>query len=226
MFSHAPTTTECTVPPHLFRVLLLERLQLPLPLTEATCNGCHERLDPLGRHRGACTRSGRVKKRASPTERMLARVCREAGARVKFNAYLRDMFALLQRGPVGNRHYPAECSRRFWGAPTSSRRGGRGSACPGSPREGGHIPGAVDLEAMPTGRGQLRPEGDGATRRQNFFGSLHWPRHARHLLCWLTLLHSPGSAGGRGCSERPAQLPSLNRWLHQMSPTRGVRQEE
>ena len=26
VFSHAPTTTECTVPPHLFRVLLLERL--------------------------------------------------------------------------------------------------------------------------------------------------------------------------------------------------------
>ena len=60
-------------------VLLLERLQLPLPVTEATCNGCHEPLDTLGRHRAACTRSGRVKKRAGPTERVLARVCREAG---------------------------------------------------------------------------------------------------------------------------------------------------
>ena len=28
---------------------------------------------------------------SSPTERVLARVCREAGARVKFNAFLRDM---------------------------------------------------------------------------------------------------------------------------------------
>ena len=91
VFSHAPTTAEYIVPPHLFRVLLLERLQLPLPLTEATCNGCHEPLDPLGRHRAACTRSGRIKKRSSPTERMLAIVCREAGARVKFNAYLRDI---------------------------------------------------------------------------------------------------------------------------------------
>ena len=91
VFSHAPIAAACTVPPHLFRVLLLERLQLPLPLTQTTCNGCHERLDSLGRHRGACTRSGRVKKRASPTERMFARVCREARARVKFNAYLRDM---------------------------------------------------------------------------------------------------------------------------------------
>ena len=26
-----------------------------------------------------------------PTERVLARVCREAGARVKFNAFLRDL---------------------------------------------------------------------------------------------------------------------------------------
>ena len=91
VFSHAPTTVEFTVPPHLFRVLLLERLQLPLPLTEATCNGCHEPKDPLGRHRAACTRTGRIKKRSSPTERVLARVCREAGARVKFNAFLRDM---------------------------------------------------------------------------------------------------------------------------------------
>ena len=88
VFSHAPTTVEFTVPPHLFRVLLLERLQLPVPLTEATCNGCHEPLDPLGRHRAACTRTGRIKKRSSPTERVLARVCREAGARVKFNAFL------------------------------------------------------------------------------------------------------------------------------------------
>ena len=50
-FAHAPTTAEYTIPPHLFRVLLLERLQLPLPVTEATCNGCHEPLDTLGRHR-------------------------------------------------------------------------------------------------------------------------------------------------------------------------------
>ena len=156
------TTTECTVPPRLFRVLLLERLQLALPLVEATCNGCHERLDPLVRHRSACTRSRRVKKRASPTEGMRARVCREAGARVKFNACLRD-----------------------------TNLGGRGSACPGSPREGGHIPGAVDLEAIPTGPWlQSRPEGDGATRRRNFFGSSRWPRHVRHQQCWLTLLRS------------------------------------
>ena len=126
-FSHAPTTTECTVPPHLFRVLL-QRLQLPLPLTEAACNGCHERLDPLGRHRGACTRSGRIEVLAQDLP------CFN-GAQLAIDITLRALSALR-------------------GATTSSRGGGRGSACPGSPREGGHIPGAVDLKAMPTGRGR------------------------------------------------------------------------
>ena len=89
--AYAPTSKEYTIPPQLFRVLLLERLQLPLPVTEATCEGCHSALDARGRHRAACTLSGRVKKRATPTERVLARVCREAGARVRFDAHLRDM---------------------------------------------------------------------------------------------------------------------------------------
>ena len=39
----------------------------------------------------ACPNTGRLKKRASPVERVLARICREAGARVKFNTSLRDM---------------------------------------------------------------------------------------------------------------------------------------
>ena len=66
VLSHAPTTPEYTVPPHLFRVLLLERLGLPLPVTEARCTGCHEPLDPTGRHFAACPRIGRLRKRATP----------------------------------------------------------------------------------------------------------------------------------------------------------------
>ena len=89
--SHAPTSPEYTIPAHLFRVLLLERLRLPLPLTEARCTACHEPLDAWGRHRAACPHTGRLKKRAGPVERVMARICREAGARVRFNAYLRDM---------------------------------------------------------------------------------------------------------------------------------------
>ena len=91
VLSHAPTAPEYTVPPHLFRVILLERLALPLPVNEARCDGCHEPLDTLGRHLAACPRTGRLRKLASPIERMLARICREAGVRVRFNAFLRDM---------------------------------------------------------------------------------------------------------------------------------------
>ena len=61
-FARTPTTKEYTIPLHLFRVLLLERLQLPLPVTQATCEGCYSVLDVHGRHRAACTLSGREKK--------------------------------------------------------------------------------------------------------------------------------------------------------------------
>ena len=52
---------------------------------------CGAALDTLGRHRAACPRSGLLKIRAKGPERTLARVCREAGASVRFNAKLRDM---------------------------------------------------------------------------------------------------------------------------------------
>ena len=85
--SHAP---EYTIPPHLFRTLILQRLQLPLRITESLCEGCHAPSDPLGRHRASCTRSGRIKKRATPTERTVARIFREAGGCVRQNVFLRD----------------------------------------------------------------------------------------------------------------------------------------
>ena len=37
--AHAPTAPEHTIPPHLFRTLILERLQLPLQITESVCEG-------------------------------------------------------------------------------------------------------------------------------------------------------------------------------------------
>ena len=86
----APTGPEFVVCPQLFRTLVLERLRLPLQVVEARCE-CGAPLDTLGRHRAACGRSGRLRTRACPTERSLARVCREAGATVRFNTMLRDM---------------------------------------------------------------------------------------------------------------------------------------
>jgi len=87
----APTAPEFEIRPLEFRTLLLERLRLPLPVSEATCEGCGRVLDERGFHRAACPHSGRVKRRATPVERALARVCREAGAVVRFNAFLKDM---------------------------------------------------------------------------------------------------------------------------------------
>ena len=91
VLAHAPTAPEYAIPSHLFRVIVLERLQLPLLFAQATCSGCQAPLDPHGRHRASCPRTGRVKERAGPVERVMARTCREAGARVRFNAFLRDM---------------------------------------------------------------------------------------------------------------------------------------
>ena len=85
-----PTSPEFEVKPHLFRTLVLERLRLPLMITEARCE-CGGALDCRGRHRGACPRSGRLRSRAVPTEKSLTRVCREAGGTVRCNAKLRDM---------------------------------------------------------------------------------------------------------------------------------------
>ena len=94
----APSAEEYTIDSAAFRVLLLERLRLPLPLTEAVCEGCGRSLDLLGRHRAACTRSGRIKRRGMPIERTLARVCREAGATVKPNVMLVDLNVGVRAG--------------------------------------------------------------------------------------------------------------------------------
>ena len=86
----SPASPEFTVKPHLFRTIILERLRLPLLITDARCE-CSAVLDARGQHRAACPRPGRLRSRAVPTERTLARVCREAGATVRCNAELRDM---------------------------------------------------------------------------------------------------------------------------------------
>ena len=79
-----PTSCEFQLQPETFRMLTLERLRLPIH------GVCGAPLDLLGRHRGACPRSGRLKSRAVPTERRLARACREVGAVVRSNVKPRD----------------------------------------------------------------------------------------------------------------------------------------
>ena len=82
---------EFTIPAHLFRTLLLGKMHLPLQVTERRCEGCHAELDSFGHHHASCIRSGRVKKRGTPPERVVARIFREAGAIVRQNVFSKDM---------------------------------------------------------------------------------------------------------------------------------------
>ena len=51
LFHGSPIQVEYTVQPVLFRTLLLERMRLPIQVTESRCE-CGSPLDKLGRHRG------------------------------------------------------------------------------------------------------------------------------------------------------------------------------
>ena len=88
-FSAVPSSS-ARFPAHLFRMLLLRRLWLPLPLTSRTCR-CGRLLDVHGHHRAACSRAGVLGGRGFSVESAAARVCREAGARVSTNVFVRDL---------------------------------------------------------------------------------------------------------------------------------------
>ena len=89
-FTVLPTTEDVTIPSSHFRVLLLRRLRLPLQLGSRACS-CRGALDEYGDHRAACATSGALASRAVPIERAIARVCQEAGARVRRNVALSAM---------------------------------------------------------------------------------------------------------------------------------------
>ena len=76
--------------PHHLRVVLQRRLRLPLPLDSRWCK-CGGLVDSLEDHRASCATVGRLIRRAGPLERVWARVCREAGARVLQHTFLRDL---------------------------------------------------------------------------------------------------------------------------------------
>ena len=58
--SAVPSCDVLRLAPHLFRVLLLRRLRLPLPLVSHTCR-CGRPLDAFGHHRAACCRAGEAR---------------------------------------------------------------------------------------------------------------------------------------------------------------------
>ena len=88
--SVAPASFLTRIDSALFRVLLLRRLRLPLPLS-FRLSRCGRPLDSSGHHRAACSRAGVLGRRGSAVESAAARVCREAGGRVTLNMMVRDM---------------------------------------------------------------------------------------------------------------------------------------
>ena len=85
-----------------FRILLLRRLWLPLPLSSRSCR-CGRPLDVLGHHRAACAEAGVLGRRGYALESAAARICREAGAGVGTNIIFRDMDLLPQDHQDGRR---------------------------------------------------------------------------------------------------------------------------
>ena len=73
-----PTCPLTRIDPALFRVLLLRRLRLPLPLFARFCR-CGRPLDSRGHHRAACARAGVLGRRGFAVGTAAARICREGG---------------------------------------------------------------------------------------------------------------------------------------------------
>ena len=89
-FSAAPSNSLTRMESHPFRVLLLRRLRLPLPLSSRQCR-CGRSLEVFGHHRAACSRAGVLGPQGFAVESVAARICREGGARVATNLTVRDM---------------------------------------------------------------------------------------------------------------------------------------
>ena len=85
-----------------FLLLLLRRLGLPLPLSLRSCR-CGRPLDALDHHRAACANAGVLGRRGWALESAAARVCREAGARVRTNIFARDVDLAMRNTMDGRR---------------------------------------------------------------------------------------------------------------------------
>ena len=73
-----------------------------LPLSSRTCQ-CGRQLDSLDHHRAACSEARVLGRRGFPLECAAAQVCREAGAIVTTNAFVRDMDLAEYNGLDGRR---------------------------------------------------------------------------------------------------------------------------
>ena len=83
MLCGAHTGPEFLLQPDVFRTVVLERLRLPLQITESHCE--------CGATSWDATEPGKLRSRPVAPERALARICREAGAIVRQNVMVQDM---------------------------------------------------------------------------------------------------------------------------------------
>ena len=214
---------------------MLQRLQLPLPIAEATCAGCRAPLDPLGRHRASCTRIGRVKTRASPVERVMARICREAGANPRFNALLRDMNIVVRATDNRRIEVLAQDLPCFGGAQLAvdvTLRGVLSSEGEAHPHAA-DVDGAVLLEAR-RDKERTYPEVVAASRcwlvvvaietgaRRQWSSPLnsYSPRRERCPQTCIGQQSTHGSVGGPACSRPCAPSLLRHRWWSRLRNAR------
>ena len=158
LLHHSSRVTRFDAQP--FHLLLCRRLHLPLPLTLRTCR-CGRQLDMFGHHRAACADVGVLGKRGFPLECAAAQICREAGARVATNVWVRDMDLGEFNALDGRRLEVVADGLSLWrGAQLAidttlvsslprrvrfkkGRKPRRSCPAEGEKKEGGHVPGAV-----------------------------------------------------------------------------------
>ena len=220
-----PTVLELAVDSALFRVLLLRKLRLPLPLAPARCR-CQRPLDVLGDHVAACPRSGTLRQRGGPLERAAARVCREAGAAVATNVLVRDLN--LQAARQDERRIEVIANGLpLWGgsqlAVDTTLVSPLTSA--GAPRRSGATAGAALADARRSkectypefGRASrcrlvvlgIEVGGRWSAEAASFVRLLAQHEHALPSLCSVQQPSLPSLGDGRGCCRLLQQGPSL-----------------
>ena len=111
-FTSFPYAPHACFDPQPFRVLLLRRLWLPLPLSSRSCR-CGRPLDSSGHQSAACAVAGVLGWRSFALESAAARVCMEAGGRVTVNVRVQDVDPSPSTVPDSpwTRHWSLNCAR-------------------------------------------------------------------------------------------------------------------
>ena len=120
-----PTSRATRIDPQPFRLFLCRRLHLPLTLSHRTCR-CGRQLDQFGHHRAACPEAGVLGKRGFPLECAAAQVCREGGARVSTNVFVRDMDLAVHNGLDSRRLEVVADGLTLWREGSTRRRHNNG----------------------------------------------------------------------------------------------------